>query len=260
MKVVTIPTGLLHPQEIFLTSVKGLSLPHGHSAPGRVMSMKKSSDTVENRNHNLLSCSAVPQPAAPQRAQSYVLYIYIYLYITTFVFCIHHSWLRSQSQDNYFRTFTLLANPDIYFCSSGSPKNDLYGQSTSPFLVRLCCCAVAKMTIYNHCFTWLFNFKNCFNGKITANNNKTCSDNWVRDVGRPSRIRIGYIFWCNGTSYWRHVQCQYIVLHTLNCPFILSMFSLVTSRCMRYFGILGIWENMQVLVRNSKIRSPHLTG
>ena len=45
-----------------------LSQPQGHSAAGRIMSMKKSNDTIRNRNRDLLACSAVPQPTAPPRA------------------------------------------------------------------------------------------------------------------------------------------------------------------------------------------------
>jgi hypothetical protein len=41
----------------------------GHSAPGRIKSMKNSSDTIQNRNCYLLACSAVPQPTASSRTQ-----------------------------------------------------------------------------------------------------------------------------------------------------------------------------------------------
>jgi hypothetical protein len=34
------------------------------SAARRIMSMKNSSDTIGNPNHNLPACSAVPQPTA----------------------------------------------------------------------------------------------------------------------------------------------------------------------------------------------------
>jgi hypothetical protein len=36
----------------------------GHSAAKRIMSMKKSSDTIGERTHNLPACSAVAQPNA----------------------------------------------------------------------------------------------------------------------------------------------------------------------------------------------------
>ena len=41
-----------------------LSRPQSHSAAGRIMSMKGSNDTIENRTRDLLACSAVPQPTA----------------------------------------------------------------------------------------------------------------------------------------------------------------------------------------------------
>ena len=44
-----------------------LSRPQGHSAIGRIMSMKNSNDTISNRTSDLPICSAVPQPTAPQR-------------------------------------------------------------------------------------------------------------------------------------------------------------------------------------------------
>jgi hypothetical protein len=40
----------------------GLSRPQGHSAAGRIMSMKNSNDTIGNRSRNLPVCSSVPQP------------------------------------------------------------------------------------------------------------------------------------------------------------------------------------------------------
>jgi hypothetical protein len=39
---------------------KRLSQPQGHSAAGRIMSMKNSSDTIGNRTLDLPACSAVP--------------------------------------------------------------------------------------------------------------------------------------------------------------------------------------------------------
>ena len=45
-----------------------LSQPQGHSAAGRIMSIKNSNDTIGNRTCDLPTCSAVPQPNAPLRA------------------------------------------------------------------------------------------------------------------------------------------------------------------------------------------------
>ena len=45
-----------------------LSRPQGHSAAGRIMSMKNSNDTIGNRTGDLPACSAVPQPTGPPRA------------------------------------------------------------------------------------------------------------------------------------------------------------------------------------------------
>ena len=48
-----------------------LSRPQGHSAAGRIMSMKNSSDTIGNRTRDLPICSAVSQPTAPPRGPGY---------------------------------------------------------------------------------------------------------------------------------------------------------------------------------------------
>ena len=45
-----------------------LNQPQGHSAAGRIMSMKNSNDTNGNRTSDLPTCSTVPQPTAPPRA------------------------------------------------------------------------------------------------------------------------------------------------------------------------------------------------
>jgi hypothetical protein len=44
-----------------------LSQSRGHSAAGRIMSMKNSSDTIRNWTRDLPLCSTVPQPNAPPR-------------------------------------------------------------------------------------------------------------------------------------------------------------------------------------------------
>jgi hypothetical protein len=44
------------------------SLPQGHSAAGRIMAMKNSSDTLGNQARVIPTCRAVLQPTAPPRA------------------------------------------------------------------------------------------------------------------------------------------------------------------------------------------------
>jgi len=68
MKVVRLSalrTGQLYPQFLVLVSVRGWVNPRGHSAAGRIMSMKNFNDTIGNRTRELLACSTVPQPTAP---------------------------------------------------------------------------------------------------------------------------------------------------------------------------------------------------
>jgi hypothetical protein len=43
----------------------------GHSAAGRIMSMKHANDTIGNRTRDLPACSAVPQPTAPARTPTW---------------------------------------------------------------------------------------------------------------------------------------------------------------------------------------------
>jgi len=73
MKVEGLPalrTGRLYPQ----VNIPGthfsyrLSQPQGHSATGRIMSMKNSKDTIGNRTGDLPACSAASQRTAPPRA------------------------------------------------------------------------------------------------------------------------------------------------------------------------------------------------
>jgi len=47
---------------------KGLGRPQGHSATGRIMSLKNSNDTIGNRTRDLPVCSVVP-PRAPKHNQ-----------------------------------------------------------------------------------------------------------------------------------------------------------------------------------------------
>ena len=50
-----------------------LSRPQGHSATGRVMSMKNSNDINRNRTRDFPACSAVPQPTAPPRSPNKIV-------------------------------------------------------------------------------------------------------------------------------------------------------------------------------------------
>jgi hypothetical protein len=45
-----------------------LSRPQGHSAAGRSISMKNSSDTLGNQTRYLPACNTIPQPTASPRA------------------------------------------------------------------------------------------------------------------------------------------------------------------------------------------------
>ena len=61
-------------QEIFLVLIS-VEMPnsfHGHSAPGRIMSMTNSSDTIGNRTRDLPACSALPQQTS-EFVATYVL-------------------------------------------------------------------------------------------------------------------------------------------------------------------------------------------
>ena len=46
-----------------------LSQPHGHSAAGRIITMKNTNNTIWNRACDLPVCSALPRPTAPPQAQ-----------------------------------------------------------------------------------------------------------------------------------------------------------------------------------------------
>jgi hypothetical protein len=72
----TLRTGRLYPQEVFLVLIYvSLSHPQGHSAAGRIMSMKDSNETIGNRSRDLPVCSVMPQPPAPPRAPFFFKYL-----------------------------------------------------------------------------------------------------------------------------------------------------------------------------------------
>jgi hypothetical protein len=53
-----------------------MSRPQGHSAIGRIKSLKNSSDPIGNRTRNLPACSAVPQPTASLRTPQCLWYLH----------------------------------------------------------------------------------------------------------------------------------------------------------------------------------------
>jgi len=52
------------------------------------MSMKKSNDTIGNRNRDLPTCSAVPQPTAPPRAPVVVVVVVVVIIIIIIIIII----------------------------------------------------------------------------------------------------------------------------------------------------------------------------
>jgi hypothetical protein len=65
----THPAATLTPHKIFLVLISlRLSRSMGHSAAGRIMSMKNYDGITENQTRYLLASSSVPQPAAPPHA------------------------------------------------------------------------------------------------------------------------------------------------------------------------------------------------
>ena len=61
-------TGRLYPppkKYSWYSFLLGAESTPGHSAAGRIMSLKNSNDTIGNRTSDLPACSAVPQPNSP---------------------------------------------------------------------------------------------------------------------------------------------------------------------------------------------------
>jgi hypothetical protein len=84
VRLSAVRTGRRDPHEVFLVliSVQRPSQPQGHSAAGRIVSVKISSDTIENRTRDFPACSIVIQPTAPLRAPS-IHYLIHYLKLQT---------------------------------------------------------------------------------------------------------------------------------------------------------------------------------
>jgi hypothetical protein len=57
-----------------------LSRPQGHSAAGRIRSIKKSNYHIGNRIRDLPACSLVPQPTTLPRVPIILIYYYYYYY------------------------------------------------------------------------------------------------------------------------------------------------------------------------------------
>jgi len=51
--------------------------PQGHSAAGRITSIKNSNDTIGNETNDLPACVAVPQPTAPPQYEQMCVRSYI---------------------------------------------------------------------------------------------------------------------------------------------------------------------------------------
>jgi len=58
-----------------------MSQRQGHSAAGRIMSMKNSNDNIRNQTRDLLTCSAVLQPSALLRAPTPLLNLFLNTFI-----------------------------------------------------------------------------------------------------------------------------------------------------------------------------------
>jgi hypothetical protein len=84
-------TGSLYPPENIPATYfcYRLSQPHCHSAAGRIISIKNSSDTIGNRTRDLPACSAVSKPTALPRAHTQQ-YVHIITLTTISIYTWHY--------------------------------------------------------------------------------------------------------------------------------------------------------------------------
>jgi hypothetical protein len=97
---------------------KRLSRPQGHSAAGRIMSMKNSNYTIGNRSRDLPVCSAVPQqlrhrvpPLCKEMVAKSEVFWY-YIYISPVAGLLTHLLL------NIDQEHTVSAETSVSFCSN----------------------------------------------------------------------------------------------------------------------------------------------
>jgi hypothetical protein len=86
-----------------------LSQPQGHSATGRIMSMKNSSNKIGSWNRNLPTCRTLPQPTAPPHSPSQDL-LDLESYVSRFLitFTTHLTRCNYRSSLNVIKQYTKL--------------------------------------------------------------------------------------------------------------------------------------------------------
>ena len=106
-----------------------LSQPQGHSAAGRIMSMKNCNGTIGNRTRDLRDCSGVSQPTAPPGApsskikwafierrqlQECVLYIFVCVQTECLLLC-NNIYVTLQSSTCFEQYLAHLQEYKLYF-------------------------------------------------------------------------------------------------------------------------------------------------
>jgi len=87
-----------------------LSQPQGHSAAGRIMSMKNSSDTIGNRTRDTAACSAVPQPTNLSYEPEY-LWSLLKTHLEINIIYLTSARTRLEAQDNLLNSCWNCAQP-----------------------------------------------------------------------------------------------------------------------------------------------------